>query len=75
MTASMAKTEENRLNKFVWASDDQPKNCENPATETKNPLSSRDKHYNNRTTRTDGLIGAQNTHKMQEMAFYLGNVR
>jgi hypothetical protein len=28
MTASMAKTEENRLNTFVWASDDQPKNRE-----------------------------------------------
>ena len=38
------------------------------------PLSSRDRHYNNRTTRTEGLIGTQNSHNMHEMAFYLGNV-
>ena len=38
MTASMVKTEEKRLNKFVWAVDDQPENRENPATETKNTV-------------------------------------
>jgi hypothetical protein len=43
MTASMAKAEENRLNKFVWASDDQPQNRENSATETKIPFSSGDR--------------------------------
>jgi len=44
MTASMAKAEENRLNKFVWASDDQPGNREKPAIETENFVSSPDRH-------------------------------
>ena len=74
MKAAIAKTEERRLNKFVWANVGQPENCDKPATETKNPLSSPDRHYNNRKTRTDGLIGTQNSRNMQEKAFYLGNV-
>ena len=38
MTASMTKTEENRLNKFVWASDVQPENRENTAIKAENPF-------------------------------------
>lgn len=75
MTESTAKPEGKQFKKFVWASEDPPRNCEIPATETKIPISSRDKHYNNCTTRTEGLIGAQNDHYMQAMAFYLGNVQ
>ena len=37
MEAAIAKTEENRLNKFVWANVGQPENRDKPATETKNP--------------------------------------
>ena len=74
MTASIAKTEGNPLNKFVRESGDQSKNREEPAAETKIPISSRDRHYNNCTTRTEGLIGAENNHNMQEEAIYLGNV-
>ena len=70
----MTKTEENRLNKFVWASDVQPENCENTAIKAENPFRSRDRHDKNRTTRTEGLIGAKNNHNMQEEAIYLGNV-
>jgi len=44
MTASMTKTEENRLNKSVWASDVQPENRENTAIKTENPFSSPDMH-------------------------------
>jgi hypothetical protein len=37
MKAAIAKTEEHRLNKFVWANVGQPENRDKPATETKNP--------------------------------------
>jgi hypothetical protein len=75
MTASMTKTEEKRLNKFVWASDVQPENGENTAIKTENPFRSRDRHDKKiRTTRTEGLIGAKNNRNMQEEAIYLGNV-
>ncbi len=37
MKAAIAKTEEHRLNKFVWANVGQPENRDLPATETKNP--------------------------------------
>jgi len=65
MTASMTKTEENRLNKSVWASDVQPENRENTAIKTENPFSSPDMHDKNRTV---GLIGAKNCHYMQAEA-------
>jgi hypothetical protein len=71
MTASMTKTEDNRLNKFVCASDVQPENRENTAIKTENPFGSRDRHDKNRT---EGLIGAKNSHNMQEKAVHLGNV-
>jgi len=71
MTASLTKTEKNRLNKFVWASDVQPGNLENTALKTENPFCSRDRHDKNRT---EGLIGAKNNHNMQEETIYLGNV-
>ena len=74
MKAAIAKTEEHRLNKFVWANVGQHENRDKPATETKNPAQFTRQHYNNRKTRTDGLIGAQNSHNMQQKAFYLGNV-
>jgi len=67
----MTKTEENRLNKFVWASDVQPENRENTAIKTENPFGSRDRHDKNRS---EGLIGAKNNHNMKEEAIYLGNV-
>ena len=37
MKAAIAKTDEHRLNKFVWANVGQPENRDKPATETKNP--------------------------------------
>lgn len=70
MTASMAKTEEIRFNKFVWASADLPKNHGKPASETKIPISSRNRHQNNRTARTEGLIGVQNCSNFEDWAFY-----
>jgi hypothetical protein len=53
MKAAIAKTEEHRLNKFVWAKVGQPENPENTAIKTKNPFGSRDRHDKNRT---EGLI-------------------
>jgi len=67
-------TEENRLNKFAWASDDQPGSRENPAIETESSVQFTRQAPNNRTTRENGLIGAHNNHNMQVMAFHLGNV-
>jgi hypothetical protein len=71
MKAAIAKTEEHRLNKFVWANIGQPENPENTAIKIENPFGSRDRYDKNRT---EGLIGAKNSHSMQEKAFHLGNV-
>ena len=74
MTASMAKTEENRLDWSVQTSVDQTKSRVDPTTESKNVLNSRDRYPNHGTTCTRDLIGAENSNNMQKKAFHLGNV-
>jgi len=70
----MAKAEESRLNKFVWASDDQPGNRENPATETNKSVQFRQQALKQPHHSKNGLIGAKNNHNMQAMAFHLRSV-
>jgi hypothetical protein len=75
MTASMAKTEENRLDWSVQTSVDRTKNRVDPTTESKNVLNSCDRCPDIGTACPRGLIGAQNGVNMRGKAFYLGNVR
>jgi len=73
MTASMEKLKKIGSTSLSGRVTISPKTAK-PCHRDQKSAQLRDKHCNNRTTRTEGLIGAQNSRKMQEMAFYFGNV-
>jgi hypothetical protein len=74
VTVSTAKPEEKRLDGSVQTGVDQPKSRVKPASETKFVLNSSDRCPIHGTICKNGLIAAQSNYKLQDKAFYLGNV-